>query len=211
MVAPSSPLRWWWWWWWCPHCHCCRRWGGGKGGGGGGAAAASPAAAVTAVKVVVVLLRPLPPLEWCWCWCWHPAAAVAAIGVVVVVPPAAVVAAAVMVVVVVVVVVVCGLAHLLTWHPCCHSLCSLPPPFLSLLTPIPPCNTLVGCLGVLCSRLVLVQPGKCQHSYLAEFQTPTFFDRDFNFNCSTFSRAPKTMKIIIYILYIDGNAYKKLI
>ena len=121
--------------------------------------------------------------------------------------PAAVVAAAVMVVVVVVV-VVCGLAHLLTWHPCCLS---LPPPFLSLLTPIPPCNTLVGCPGVLRSRLVLVQAGKCQHSYLAEFQTPTFFDRDFDFNCSTFSRAPKTMKIIIYILYIDGNAYKNLI
>src|ERR1700692_3608000 len=58
-----------------------------------------------------------------WCWCC----------------PAGFIIAAVMVVVVVVV-VVCGLAHLLTWHSCCLSLCSLPPPFLSLLTPIPPCN-----------------------------------------------------------------------
>src|SRR6202051_3711490 len=129
-----------------------------------------------------------------WCWCC----------------PAGFIIAAVMVVVVVVM-VVCGLAHLLTWHSCCLSLCSLPPPFLSLLTPIPPCNIPVGCPGVLRSRLVLVQAGKCQHSYLAEFQTPTFFDRDFDFNCSTFSRAPKTMKMIIYILYIDGNAYKNLI
>ena len=93
----------------------------------------------------------------------------------------------------------CGLAHL-TWHPCCLSLCSLPHPILSLLTPISPCNTLAGCPGVLHSRLVLVQAGKCQHSYLAEFQTPTFFNRNFNFNCSTFSRAPKTMRIIFYTL-----------
>src|ERR1700676_1732353 len=145
---------------------------------------------VVVLGVVVLLLLPLPPLGWCWCWCGHPAAAVAAVGVVV--PPAAVtgvvegvggwcrrcpaavVATAVMGGgVMVVVVVVCGLAHLLTWHPCCLSLCSLPPPFLSLLTPIPPCNTPVGCPGVLRSRLVLVQAGKCQHSYLAEFQTPT--------------------------------------
>jgi hypothetical protein len=36
----------------------------------------------------------------------------------------------------------------------------------------------------------------------AEFQTPTIFDRDFNFHCSIFYRAPKIVKIIIYILYI---------
>jgi hypothetical protein len=36
----------------------------------------------------------------------------------------------------------------------------------------------------------------------AEFQTPTIFDRDFNFHRSIFYRAPKIVKIIIYILYI---------
>ena len=129
LLHPLPPLGWGCW--WCPRCRCrCH-------GGGGGASAAATAPAVVGAAVVVV--------GWCqrcpavviallrrWWW-WY--------------PPVAVVAAAVMVVVVMVV-VVCGLAHLLTWHPCCLSLCSLPPPFLSLLTPIPPCNNpgrLPGC------------------------------------------------------------------
>src|SRR6267378_3855207 len=45
----------------------------------------------------------------------------------------------------------------------------LPSSLFSL--PFLPATTPVGCPGVLRSRLVLVQAGKCQHSYMAEFQT----------------------------------------
>ena len=45
----------------------------------------------------------------------------------------------------------------------------------------------------------------------AEFLTLTFFDRDFDFNHSTFSKARKIMKIIVCVIYIDGNAYKILV
>src|SRR5882762_1787987 len=77
---------------------------------------------------------------------------------------------------------------------------------LSLLTPIPPCNNpnrLPGCpsfaVGVGAGREMPVL-------VFGRVSTPTFFDRDSDFNCSTFSRAPKTMKIIMYI----ENAYKNL-
>ena len=46
---------------------------------------------------------------------------------------------------------------------------------------------------------------KGQHislSHLAEFQTPTIFDHDFDLHRSIFYNAPKIVKIIIYILYI---------
>ena len=49
-----------------------------------------------------------------------------------------------------------------------------------------------------CGGVVVV--GNAMETCLAEFQTPTFFDRDFNFNCSTLSWAPKIMKIIKYVL-----------
>ena len=39
-------------------------------------------------------------------------------------------------------------------------------------------------------------------SHLAEFQTPTVFDHDFDLHHSIFYNAPKIVKIIIYILYI---------
>ena len=48
-------------------------------------------------------------------------------------------------------------------------------------------------------------------SSLAEFQTPTIFDRDFDFHRSIFYRAPKIVKIIIHILYICENVSKILI
>ena len=40
---------------------------------------------------------------------------------------------------------------------------------------------------------------------LSEFETPTIFDRDFDFHRSIFYRAPKIVKIIIYIFYICEN------
>jgi len=42
-------------------------------------------------------------------------------------------------------------------------------------------------------------------SHLAEFETPTVFDRAFYFHHSIFPRYPKIVKIIICILYIYKN------
>jgi hypothetical protein len=42
---------------------------------------------------------------------------------------------------------------------------------------------------------------------LAEFQTPTIFDHNFDFDCSISYRASKIMKIIIYNLYIFKNLF----
>jgi len=138
-----------------PRCRCrCH------GGGGGGTSAAAAAPAVVGAAVVVVGGAGAPRCRHRVLRRW-----------VVVYPPVAIVAAAVMVV------VVCGLTHLLTWHPCCLS-CVLYPSFLSLLTPIPPCNNpgrLPGCP----SFVVGVGAGREMPAVvLAEFQTPTFFDRD---------------------------------
>ena len=43
-------------------------------------------------------------------------------------------------------------------------------------------------------------------SRLAEFQTPTVFDRDFDFHHSIFKKFPKIVKILIYIFDIHENA-----
>jgi hypothetical protein len=48
-------------------------------------------------------------------------------------------------------------------------------------------------------------PRPIEYSCLSEFQTPTVFNCDFDFPCSTFYRSPKIVKIIIYILYIYEN------
>jgi hypothetical protein len=42
---------------------------------------------------------------------------------------------------------------------------------------------------------------------LAEFQTPTIFDRNFDFSRSIFYRCLKIMKIIVYVLYIHNNVF----
>jgi hypothetical protein len=42
-------------------------------------------------------------------------------------------------------------------------------------------------------------------SRLAEFQTPTIFDHNFDFHCTIFYRGPKIAKMIIYIIYICKN------
>ena len=39
----------------------------------------------------------------------------------------------------------------------------------------------------------------------AEFQTPTIFDRNFDFHHSIFYRIPKIVKIITYVLYTCEN------
>jgi hypothetical protein len=40
---------------------------------------------------------------------------------------------------------------------------------------------------------------------LAEFQTPTIFDRDFDIYRSIFYSGPKIVKIIIYTLYVHND------
>jgi hypothetical protein len=42
-------------------------------------------------------------------------------------------------------------------------------------------------------------------SRLAEFQTPTIFDRGRYFNCSTFYRLPKIVKLITCTRYMNRN------
>jgi hypothetical protein len=44
-----------------------------------------------------------------------------------------------------------------------------------------------------------------ERTRLAEFQTPTIFDRGFGLHCSTFVKSLKIVKIIIYIHYIRKN------
>ena len=46
---------------------------------------------------------------------------------------------------------------------------------------------------------------KTNASTLAEFQTLTVFDRNCDLHRSIFSRSPKIMKTIMYILYIHKN------
>ena len=40
---------------------------------------------------------------------------------------------------------------------------------------------------------------------LSEFQTPIVFDWDCNFDCSTFYKPPKIVKVITHILYTHEN------
>jgi hypothetical protein len=96
----------------------------------------------------------------------------------------------------------------LTWHPFCFS--SFPPtPLPYLPTPSPPYSPLTSCVTVVRGRLRGCSGREeCVHlSRLAEFQTPTIFDRDFEFHRSIFYRPPKIVKIIMYILYIYKNVY----
>ena len=53
--------------------------------------------------------------------------------------------------------------------------------------------------------MLVVDERDADLSRLAEFQSPTIFDRDFDFHRSIFDRAPKIVKIIIYIFYICEN------
>ena len=85
-------------------------------------------------------ITPLPLLPWHCCW--------------------------VVVVVVVVVCHCCGVWSCSPDTPAAFPSVLYPPLIPSLLTPIPSCNTPVGCLGVLRSQLVLVQAGKHQGNTL---------------------------------------------
>ena len=82
---------------------------------------------------------------------------------------------------------------------------SLPSLLPSLPTSTPPCNNLVGwvtfMVGVGAGNGWLRRP----IGDIAEFQTPTLFDCDCEFDYSTFYRSPKIVKIIRYILYIHRN------
>ena len=99
-----------------------------------------------------------------------------------------------------------GSAYLVTWHPTWFLFFSILYPLLSPLYPLlpspqhgvlPPSFVVRSVLTMVALRRGLVA--------LAEFQTPTIFDRDFDFNCRSFHSPSKIMKIIIYILYIYGN------
>ena len=105
-----------------------------------------------------------------------------------------------------------GCAHLLPWCPSCFSFPSLPTPFPSLPTPSPPYSPLTGCVTIIHGRLrgCSGQEGCVDLLHLAEFQTPTILDHDFNLHCSIFYifyGLPKTVKIIIYIIYIGTNLF----
>jgi hypothetical protein len=80
---------------------------------------------------------------------------------------------------------------------------------LSLPTLTSPCNNLVGCLGVLylwlvCSDDLEMAPAAGK---MAEFQTPTVFDCNFNSNHSELYSCPKIFKLITYILSTHKNAF----
>ena len=80
-------------------------------------------------------------------------------------------------------------------------------PLSSLLYPNPPYSPLVGCVTsfVVSCVLAVDERRRVDLSRLAEFETPTIFDRAFYFHRSIFSRHPKIVKIIICILYIYKN------
>ena len=96
-----------------------------------------------------------------------------------------------------------GVAHLVTWH----LLPLLLPPILPSLSPH-------ACLGTTCPlgvpeclsfavSLVLVNviTFRVCLPRLTEFQTPTIFDHNRNFNRNTFYRLHKIVKIIDYTLF----------
>ena len=74
-------------------------------------------------------------------------------------------------------------------------------------TPNPPYSLLTDRVTVVCGRLRACsgRERRVDLTRLAEFQTPTIFDRDFDFHRSIFYWAPKIVKIIKYILYIYKN------
>jgi hypothetical protein len=106
-----------------------------------------------------------------------------------------------------------GCAYLPGQCPSCLSLSSLPTPLPSLPTPNPPYSLPIDRVTVVCGRLRACsgRERRVDLSRLAEFQTPTIFDRDFDLHRSIFYRAPKIMKIIKYILYIHKNVFTILI
>src|SRR6266436_8749602 len=90
-----------------------------------------------------------------------------------------------------------------TWCPSCFSLCSPPTPLPSLPTPNPSYSPLIGL--VVCGRLCACS-GREKHvnlTHLAEFQTPTNCNCNFNCYHSIFYRLPKIIKMIICTLYLD--------
>src|ERR1700734_4169056 len=91
-----------------------------------------------------------------------------------------------------------GCAYLPGQCPSCLSLSSLPIPLPSLPTPNPPYSLPIDCVTVVCGRLCACSGRERLDvpSRLAEFQTPTIFNRDFYFHRSIFSRSPKIVKII---------------
>ena len=76
-------------------------------------------------------------------------------------------------------------------------------------TPSPPNSPLVGCVAFVrlraCSGQETRSVDLSRLARVAEFQTPTIFDRAFDFHRSRFYRPRKIIKIIIYILYIYKN------
>ena len=103
-----------------------------------------------------------------------------------------------------------GCAHPATYTPFPTSLFSLHslPTLLSLLLAFPETQDRSG-IGPKVSRLVLnrVEATQRQTPCLAEFQTPTVFDLDFDLHRSIFYDAPKIVEIIICILYIHSNIF----
>ena len=81
------------------------------------------------------------------------------------------------------------------------------PPLPSLPNPNPPYSLLTDRVTVVCGRLRACsgRERRVDLTRLAEFQTLTIFDRDFDFHRSIFYGAPKIVKIIKYILYIYKN------
>ena len=86
-----------------------------------------------------------------------------------------------------------------TCCPSCFSLSSLPTLLPSLPTPNPTDSPLMGCVTFVRGRLRACsgRERRVDLSRLAEFQTPTIFDRDSNFHHSILYKFPKFVKIII--------------
>jgi len=85
-----------------------------------------------------------------------------------------------------------GCAYLLAWclGPSCFSLSSLAAHWQAVSP-----SSVVGCMLV----------DKRDMLCLAEFETLTIFNHNFDFHCTIFYRSPKIVKIIIYILQIYKN------
>src|ERR1700736_3131458 len=97
-------------------------------------------------------------------------------------------------------------AHFGTCIPSCLSISS--PPFSILLTQLlfPSQGPMDG-LGTVrwASHPVVVElkTTQCTLSRLAEFQIPTIFDHDYDFNCNTRYGSPKSVQIIMYTFHMN--------
>jgi hypothetical protein len=100
-----------------------------------------------------------------------------------------------------------GCAYLPGQCPSCLSLSSLPTPLPSLPTPNPPYSLPIDRVTVVCGRLRACsgRERRVDLSRLAEFQTPTIFDRAFDFHRSIFYKPPKIVNIILCAVYIHIN------